>query len=233
MKRFWSGTRWFLASAAFLVASLGAASAAQAAVVFDGSPGSGAPPATLGGYTMTPSPQDTRADFTGVTDAPATPASSFSFDQTMQLYTVGQSWGSSNWAGGTYAGRVYYSNGQSSVTITLPSPKNAVYFYATPNQFGTFTMQATASDGTTSGLIPVTTNPGGGPPSGQYFGFYGTAGDKISSVTMTFNDPSAGLSDFAVGDFALSTTGNAVSSTVCRVRRCRCGLVGRRRVRRR
>jgi len=174
--------------------------AAQAALVFDGSPGSGAPPATLGGYTMSASPQDTNADFTEVSDAPATPTSSFGFEDPMQLYTVGDSWSSSDWAGGAYAGRIYYSNGAGTTTFTVPAGSNAVYFYASPDYYGTsnMTATATANDGTTASSGPVAVP--NGDTAGQYFGFYGTGGSQITSVTVTIDS-----NDFAVGDFALST----------------------------
>jgi hypothetical protein len=197
--------------------------AAQAALVFDGSPGSGAPPATLGGYTMVPSPQDTRANFTKVTTAPATATSSFSYDRTMGLLTIGPTggWASSNWAGGSYGGRVYFTEFASSVKITLPSPASAVYLYGDPNAVGTTTMEAIAQDGTSvsSGPIAVpthfffeTTT------SGQFFGFYGTGGDKIASLTLSISSAQG----FSVGDFALGSvpadqpitaTGTTLSAT--------------------
>lgn len=199
-----------LALLAGATVALAVAPAAQAALVFDGSPGSGAPPATLGGFTMVPSPQDARANFTAVTTAPATPTSSFSFDRTMSLRTIGSfvtGWCSSNWAGGSYGGRIYWTEHGSSVKITLPSPASAVYLYGDREQFGTNnTMEATASNGTTSSSGPIATANylcgGTNPPSGQFFGFYGTGGEKIASVTLSTSGPIPG---FAVGDFALAS----------------------------
>jgi hypothetical protein len=88
MRRFSPGLHAALMVAALLMVGLVATPAAQAALVFDGSPGSGAPPATLGGYTMVPSPQDARPDDVAVTDAPATRTSSFSFDTPALLRTI-------------------------------------------------------------------------------------------------------------------------------------------------
>jgi hypothetical protein len=51
-------SRALVAIALFAVS--GPVTAANAGVVFDGSPGSAAPPLTLGGYAMTPFPADTR-----------------------------------------------------------------------------------------------------------------------------------------------------------------------------
>jgi HYR domain len=193
-----------------IVAGLGAAPVAQAALNFDGSPGNGVPPATFGGYTMVPSPQATGDDGTNVSDAPATATSSFSFDQSQALQTV-PTWCNSNWAGGTYDGRIYYTQGANTVTITLPSPSSAFYFYAAPDQqFVPLNMQATATadNGTTvsSGDVSsMTWSCGASTPTGQFFGFYGTNGDKISSVTLTLDDPSAmAPADFTFGDFALA-----------------------------
>src|SRR5947209_20214648 len=97
MKRCSFAVRTLLAGASLLVTGLGAAPVAQAALQFDGSPGSGTPPATLGGYTMVPSPQDTREDGTSVGDAPATATSSFSFDISPELLTIPDSWQTTGW----------------------------------------------------------------------------------------------------------------------------------------
>jgi hypothetical protein len=196
-------------TAMLLVACLAAAPVAQADLVFDGSPGSGLPPATLGGYTMVNSPQDLRSDYSTVTDAPATPSTAFSFGSPMIVATLGSSWNSSYWGGGTYAGRLYNSFGASTVTITLPAPSTAVYFYAAPDQVGTYNMQAvaTALSGATasSGQLPVPLYPSGDTlASGQYFGFYGTGADLIQSITLSLADNTAFYQDFEVGDFALA-----------------------------
>ena len=157
---------------------------------------------------MTPSPQDVRPDRLFVADAPATADSSFTFNTQMYTLTAGASWRSSLWAGGTYGGRVYYSYGASTVTIALPAPHDAIYFYATPNEHGTFLMEATATDGsqTSSGPVTVTTSAPGWGPSGQYFGFYGTGGENIETVTVSYVDTAGYFRDFAVGNFALSAS---------------------------
>jgi hypothetical protein len=188
-----------------IVASLALAPATQAAVVFDGSPGNGAAPATLGGWALVASPQDDRANFELVDNAPATVDTSFTFDSFVSLRTIGAGWISAPWAGGAYRGRVYYSNGDSSVTFHLPSAQGAVAFYAAPDGFGTFSMEAVAQDGTSSGPVTVV-NPFPGPNrvGGHFFGFYGTGGDKVESVTVTYVD---GL---ALGDFFLGDTRGAV-----------------------
>jgi hypothetical protein len=199
------GLRFSVVAVAVACGLLVAVSGAQAAgsIVFDGAPGTGAPPASMGGYAMVSSPQDTRSDYTNVTSAPATASSSFAFNQSMQLYTIPSSWCSTDWAGGGYSGRVYYSAADS-VTITLPSPEPAVDFYAEPNEFGTYdvTVSAKAPDGSSVSSGPIATPDtvcflSG--PSAHFFGFYGTGGESISSVTVS----SPGTEGFGVGDFAI------------------------------
>ncbi len=58
--------------------------------------------------------------------------------------------------------------------MTLPSGTGAFYFYAEPNAFSTFTVQAVAQDGTTSGPVPVD-----GAGGARYLGFYGTGGARV------------------------------------------------------
>jgi hypothetical protein len=78
----------------------------------------------------------------------------------------------------------------------MPAQTVAFYFYAEPNDFGTFDVTATAQDGTTSGPIPVT-----GDSGATYFGFFATAPDLIASITVTA-DP--GALGFAVGEFGIA-----------------------------
>lgn len=199
------------------VALLVLAPSSQAGIVFDGSPGNGAPPATLGGYTMVPSPQDTRGDDSWVYDAPATPTSRFGFSEPMRLGTIGchDSARTSPWAGGTYVGRVYATDiwFTDSVTIRLPIPSSAVYFYSTPAESFERQVQATAYAGTSSvssgpveALVHGCTE---ATPSGHYFGFYGTDGERIDSITVS--QPGG----VAVGNFALA--GDQVRATLARL----------------
>jgi hypothetical protein len=171
------------------------------AIVFDGSPRTNVPPSTLGPYNMTkfgtdPQPvcTDSGSSVTGVTD----PAGTISFDEALSHDHVGGCW--ATWSNG-YTGDVYdTSHGAADatqVTITLPVGTNAFYFYAEPQQFAVLHITATAQDGTTSG--PLEVNGEGG---AQYFGFYGTGGDTVASITVTTDDPTG----FAVGEFGINTT---------------------------
>lgn len=173
------------------------------AIVFDGSPGTGAPPATLGPYTMTPFGTDTQpscgaegSSVTGVND----PAGSISFGEALDHDTVvtGNTGCWQTWSNG-YSGDVYStfdsSGNKTQVTIGLPSGTQAFYFYAEPNQFADFVITATEQGGTTSG--PVTVN---GQAGATYFGFYGINGATLSSITVSETDPTG----FAVGEFGIS-----------------------------
>jgi len=156
----------FLATAALatLVALTIAASAARAAVVFDGSPGTAAPPATLGPHTMTPFASDARPVLADVSSVPSPLGGSLGFTPALNHRTIGNGWAS--WSHG-YTGDVYYSNGATSVTMTMPAGTKAFYFYAEPNPFAVFDITATTNTGVTSGPIPVD-----GTGGATYFGFY-------------------------------------------------------------
>jgi hypothetical protein len=174
-------------------------------ITFDGSPETGPPPATLGPYTMTAFGADPQplGSVNGVTD----PAGTIGFTPAMNHDRIGEGW--ATWSN-SYAGDVYDTcfsinfetdpptcSGASptQATITLPSGTTAFYFYAEPNQFQVLTIQATAQDGTTSGPVSVDGNGGA-----KYFGFYGTGGATISTITVTTPDTLG----FAIGEFGIS-----------------------------
>jgi hypothetical protein len=163
-------------------------------IIFDGSPGTAAPPATLGGYTMTPFGADSQAlgNVSGVTG----PLGTIGFTPALSHDTV-PSGGWATWSHG-YTGDVYdtaETADPTQATITLPAGTKAFYLYAEPNVFDNFTVQATAQDGTTSGPVTVQGNSGA-----RYFGFYGTGDATIASIAITSNDTSG----FAVGEFGIS-----------------------------
>jgi hypothetical protein len=149
--------------------------------------GTGAPPAFLGTYAISALPLDGRADFSTVSDAPGSPPLSgdVTFSSPATLYTVGASW--STWSHG-YTGRVYYP-GTTSVTLGLPASTGAFLFYAEPNPFALWDITATADDGT----FITTSVDGAGGANG--FGFYGTGGTSLASITVS------SAVDFGVGEF--------------------------------
>ncbi|MDX6414850.1 MAG: hypothetical protein QOH23_2260 [Gaiellaceae bacterium] len=160
-------------------------------IVFDGSPGTGAPPSTLGPYTMTAFGVDPRPTGNTVTDVTG-PTGTVGFSPSLTHSTVGNGW--ATWSNG-YTGDVYWTGTASTITITLPAGTGAFYLYAEPNQLSPFDVQATAQDGTTSDAVSVDGNGGA-----EYFGFYGTGGATIVTVTVTTAD-TTGL---GVGEFGIS-----------------------------
>jgi hypothetical protein len=164
---------------------------AQAAVVFDGGPGTGPPPPTLGPYTMTPFPPDPQPLFTSVGSVASPLGGSLTFTPEVQHVRIGDGW--STWSNG-YTGDVYWTFGATSLTLGLPTGTTAFYFYAEPNPFGVFTITATAQDGTTSG--PISVDGSGG---ARYFGFYVTGGSALASITVS------SPVDFAVGEFGIAS----------------------------
>ena len=170
-------------------------------IVFDDSPATGAPPATLGGYPMTAFGPDSRAAcphadalVNGVSDPVA---GTIGFSEVLSHDRIGGCW--ATWSNG-YLGDVYDTANAgavdpTSVTITLPPGTQAFYLYAEPDSFSDFTMTAVAQDGTTSG--PVTVN---GDAGASFFGFYGTGGATLASITVTGTDPLG----FAIGEFGIS-----------------------------
>jgi hypothetical protein len=180
-----------VASFALAEASIASASS-SGSIVFDGSPGTGAPPTTLGPYTMTPfgaDPQPLSTDVGGV----AGPTGSVVFGASMQHLQIGNGW--ATWSNG-YTGDVYWTDGATSASVTLPAGTTAFYLYAEPNPFSDFQITAYAQDGTSSG--PITVN---GFAGAQYFGFYATDGQTIASITITSSI------DFAIGEFGIAAPG--------------------------
>jgi hypothetical protein len=190
--------RWCLVPAVVFAAGLVAVPAAQAAVVFDGSPGIGTPPATLGPYSMTSFPADPQASDTNVSSVASPLGGNVTFSPGLFHTTIGDAWAS--WSNG-YTGDVYFTTNNASrdtATLTLPAGTGAFYLYAEPEEYGVSDISATAQDGTTSGPVGVE-----GAGGAQYFGFYGTDGDTIASITITA-DPAA--NGFAIGEFGIANS---------------------------
>jgi hypothetical protein len=168
-------------------------------ITFDGSPGTGPPPATLGPYTMTAFGPDGRPNGT-VSDVPGPPGT-IGFSPSLTHTQVGVGW--ATWSHG-YTGDVYYIAPASQITITLPAGTKAFYFYAEPNNFDVFSVEATAQDGTTSGPVAVQ-----GDSGAKYFGFYATGTATLASITVTTTDtgPTGGL---AIGEFGINPAAGPV-----------------------
>jgi len=184
------------------VAMMASATSALAQIVFDGSPGTNAPPATLGGFTMTQFPVDPQpcgATFGVVSPGPVGSAIAFAPSaQHRKIGVIGTcGWGT--WSHG-YNRDVYFTPTQT-ITITLPVNTRAFYFYAQPNNFnGTYGVEATTTDFQTSGEIQVAGNAGA-----KYFGFYETAIGDLKTVTITVYPNGGGSSEgFAIGEFGIN-----------------------------
>jgi hypothetical protein len=178
-------------------------------ICFDGSIGTGSPPATLGAFTMTPFGADSQpvCTFDGTNPpvtAPASsvvdPAGTITFDEALNHDRIGSSpncwltW-SNGYTGDIYDTALIPSSNPGQVTITLPGGTNAFYFYAETDQFSDFTVTATEAGGQTSG--PVTVNGHGG---ATFFGFHGIDGATVTSITITDTDSFG----FAVGEFGIN-----------------------------
>jgi hypothetical protein len=153
--------------------------------------GSAAPGTTLGPYAMTPFPLDDSPLSQAVTSVASPLGGAIDFDIPMAHFRIGDGW--TTWSNG-YTGDVYFTNGQTGVTMTLPAQTAAFYFYAEPNPWDPYTIVATAQDGT---QISQTVN---GYAGAAYYGFYGTGGTYISSITVTTPQSI----DFAVGEFGIA-----------------------------
>ncbi len=187
-------------SALALFGSLALASTALAAkkIGFSDSPGTGAPPAKLGGYHMTKFGLDSRPDFTNVTYAPG-PTGKVFFTLSMEKFAAGSL---SSWGNG-YTGAVYFTGTTNqSVAMYLPAGTQAFYFYAMPNQcFTTYTITAKAGR-TSSGPVPVTASCTSGSNDAHYFGFYAKKPSvHLTSITVTASSGSQGL---LVGEFGIA-----------------------------
>lgn len=168
------------------------------AMVFDLSPGTAAPPTMLGGYYMTPFPLNDEdpppgSAVTSVTSPCGSGAIEFSIPLSHRRIQGADGygwWGS--WSHG-YTGDVYFTDGEASVTITLPQPACAFYFYVEPNPFGVTYFTATANDGTSSGSFGVE-----GEAGAAYVGIFG---DSLETITISSDD---GTTDFAIGEFGIA-----------------------------
>jgi len=160
-------------------------------IIFDGSPGVNAPPSSLGPYAMAgfgTNPQALGTDVAGVDDAST--GADIGFSPSLVHLRVAQGW--ATWSN-DYTGDVYATYPATSTTISLPSGTNGFYFYAEPDPLATFTVTATAQNGTSSGPISVQGNAGA-----SYFGFYTNGYISLTSISI------ASSADFAIGEFGIA-----------------------------
>lgn len=170
------------------IPALSLPASAVGTITFDGSPGTAAPPATLGPYSMTSFPADPQAEYVDVSSVAAPTGGAVAFAPDLNHRIVGSSW--ATWSHG-YTGDVYFTNGGLSVVMTMPAGTRAFYFYAEPDPFAIVNFTATTQEGTTSGSVPVDGNGGA-----TYFGFY-AQDTTIETITVSSDQ------GFAVGEFGI------------------------------
>ncbi len=182
--------------------------AASAAILFQNI-GNVAPPTQLGSHSMVPFDQATQAaipDNTMLTSIPGGPGgTTVGVSPASRKLTDGIGWlASTSWPGG--ASVFFFSQiDVSSQTLTLPANTKAFYFYVESNYYGaSFDYTVTTDSGVTSG--PVVVAGGGG---GHGFGFYSTAGEDITTITVSGNGLGGG--GFIIGQFGI----NGGSATTC------------------
>ena len=152
-------------------------------------------PATfgLGPYTVEALPDDVRAvGYTGVMDAPGMPplTGDITFGSEVLHAQVGTDWGT--WASDRLPD-VYFSDGATDLTITMPAMTGAFALWVEPNPFDFFDITVTAEDeegDPTSLTLSVT-----GSAGANGFGFYATGGQTITEIQV------GSTVDFAIGEF--------------------------------
>ncbi|MBP9025393.1 MAG: hypothetical protein KBH81_04505, partial [Phycisphaerae bacterium] len=154
-------------------------------------PGTAAPPPDLCGQEMTPFPPDPRPTGTNVTDLPApcsAPGAVIGFDIPMGHRRIGSGWVS--WSHG-YTGDLYYTNGATSITMTMPAGTLAAYFYVEPNPFAEHTFEVTLNGSYVCSQFTAHGSAGAA--------YVGVCGSPVETVTVTCT---SGV-DFAVGEFGI------------------------------
>lgn len=174
----------------------GGATPPASTITFDGSPGTGSPPETLGGFTMQPVVDLEATELGEAVSEIEGPTGPITFATPVTYYRVAEGW--ETWSNG-YTGAVFVgqanSNGIAEATIELPPGTGAFYLYAEPDAFEDFNVMATAQDGTTSGPTTVF-----GEAGARYYGFYAACGSRIASITVTDGelDPELGVGEFGI-----------------------------------
>jgi subtilase family serine protease len=169
--------------------------AQRSRITFTDVPGTGTPSPYLGAHKIKPFTALSCTSGSYYTEITG-PTGNLSFSPGLECLEVGHGW--ATWSNG-YTGDVYWDNSDvgstTTLSLTLPAGTKAFYFYAEPDEFETFDLQATAQDGTTSGPIQVY-----GYAGAEYLGFYSNhAGVFIHQINVSCGD------DFAVGEFGIAS----------------------------
>ncbi len=190
-----------VAVAALCIAALGAgvakAQAKDNSIYIVTTPGTGAPPATLGQFFMTGYGLDVRLPRPGLVANVPSPngAGPLWFSYPVSHVRVPTTWAS--WSNG-YTGDVYWNNGGGDLNLQIPSATRAFYLYVEPDLFTppeTVTVTCSGAQGFAQATVTTVSGTGGA----QYFGCY-TPDGTLSNILV--HDPTSG--DFAVGEFGLN-----------------------------
>ena len=159
-----------------------------------GAPGWDVPPATLGTFAMT---QYDNTDPFLVPITPTTTATSdvggthvTTFGATVSYREIGNGWGT--WSGG-YTGAVYYTDGATSLTMSMSPGTVAFSFFFESNPFAVHTFTITGTDENGNAMTIV--QDADGASGATWVGFYTNGSMTITSITIS------STVDFAVGRF--------------------------------
>lgn len=174
-----------IAGAAFV--SLGVACvnapAVNAAIVAVGDSGSwvaGSNTLANQGFNMV-NVSDNNAPNLGLISTLSSPVGNVTLGSEVEKRTIGSSW--NTWSNG-YSGDVYYNRGATNLEITMPFDVAAFDLYLQPEQYKMFEIAVTVM--TSTGLTTTTLAQNiDGKGGAKYFGFYGTDGDVLKSITIT------------------------------------------------
>ena len=148
---------------------------------------------TVGGFTMVAFGDDVRAVIADVSDVAAPTGGVVGFSPDLSHREIGNGW--ATWSHG-YTGDVYYSNGATSITLTMPANTAAFYLYAEPNSFSNFTVTGFGTDGITNDSDSMSIT---GSAGAKRFEFWMSGGGSLTSITIS------STTDFAVGEFGIAT----------------------------
>ena len=160
------------------------------------STGTGAPPTTLGAFTLTPFADDPTPNFTELSSLPSPLGGNLLFSPSVNHRTVpGGGW--LTWSQGSPSGLDVYYQSASIMTLDLPAQTTAFHFYAQPNlaQAPSYNITATHEDGT---FLSLDVDGDGGAAG---YGFYVTDSSFLTSITITAAIEAQG---FALGQFQIA-----------------------------
>lgn len=156
-------------------------------------PGTNAPPPTLGQFFMTPYPLD--SSICAFTDHAPSPSGAYPlyFSYSVIRSRVPTCW--ATWSNG-YSGDVYWNDDEGDLGLQVPSGTRAFYLYVEPDAFATETFTVT---GYGPGGFAQATFTANGSSGASYVGFYSPNG-TVGFINV--HDSTSG--DFAVGEFGLN-----------------------------